>query len=477
MRISPVSYYGNKNINFNAKSNKNSNISAAYGVTPKGMNGDRFVMAGNANEFFTLTKNLSNEKIGSKFIIEPKNPEYKGLKILITPDSEIKSDEMFIGVLKKGKRTPSFNGRLYGSIRQDDRQTDYNMQNEYIRYFMDGMHAYIDKNYRDEEYAPQLRSDYNFFIPSDGDGTRYRDITTLQGGVTKPASYIPAQIDGQNMSLVQNVISNFTRTGKLDKMFDIVKVKPAQGSAYAFLEALKRGQLSTSKPVVFSWGDNFSDINVSKLMLEHEKSGSAFTITALPVDREAVKSFGLLKIDSLENKAILDFVEKPTDEAFIESCLIPELGEDMCLASVGPYVISPEVLEWIKDNYMDCPEWFNNPDKGYDFSSMIIAQALEAIQNGEITDKNGKPIEMKLHIISDDETWSDLGSQKDFSKAMKQIKYGQYANLPLEMRKSIKENVDENGNITFNVESRDKLNSLCKDLNINMKNVIAYYPE
>ena len=477
MRISPVSF-SNYNFAFNAADNKKKNqVSAAYGVTTKGVNGDRFVMAGNANEHFHLIKNVSNEKIGSKFILQPKDPKYKDLKILITPDSEIKSDSMYIGILKKGKRTPSFNGRLYGSIREDGRNIDYNMQNEYIRYFMDGMHAYIENNYKDTDAAPQLVDDYNFFIPSDGDGTRYKDITTLQGGVTKPASYIPAQINGQNMSLVQNVISNFSRTGKLDKMFDIVKVKPAQGSAYAFLEALKRGQLSANKPVVFSWGDNFSDINVSKLMLEHENSGSAFTITAIPTKKEAVKSLGLLKIDSIENKTIQEITEKPTDDDYIETCLVPELGDDMCLASVGPYVLSPEVLSWIKDNYIEDPESFLNPTKGYDFSSMIISPVLEALNNGEITDKNGNPSEMKLYIVPEDETWSDLGSQKDFSYGMKQIKYGQYSNLPLDVRKSIKENIDDEGNITFNKTSRSMFDSLCKELNVNMKNVIAYYPE
>ena len=477
MRISPVSYYSNKNVNFNAKTNKNSNISAAYGVTPKGMNGDRFVMAGNANEYFTLTKNLSNEKVGSKFIIEPKDPRYKGLKILITPESELKSDSMYVGILKKGKRTPSFNGRLYGSIREENGRIDYNMQNEYIRFWMEGMHSTVVDNYQDNEHAPLLKNDYNFFIPSDGDGTRYKDITTLQGGVTKPASYIPAKLNGKNMSLVQGVVTNFAKTGKLDKMFDFVRVKPAQGSAYAFLEGLKSGKISTNKPIVFSWGDNFSDLSVSRLMYNHEQSGSAFTVTAIPAHKSEVKSLGLLKIDSMENKSILEFTEKPTDDDYIETCLVPELGEDMCLASVGPYVISPEVLSWIKDNYIEDPESFLNPTKGYDFSSMIIEPALNALNNGEITDKNGNPLEMKLHIISEDESWSDLGSQKDFSKAMQNITYGQYSYLPYEMISTIHNNVDDFGNITFNNKAENLLFKLAKELNLTMNNVIAYYPE
>ena len=199
--------------------------------------------------------------------------------------------------------------------------------------------------------------------------------------------------------------------------------------------------------------------------------------TESPAHKSEVKSLGLLKIDSMENKSILEFTEKPTDDDYIETCLVPELGEDMCLASVGPYVISPEVLSWIKDNYIEDPESFLNPTKGYDFSSMIIEPALNALNNGEITDKNGNPLEMKLHIISEDESWSDLGSQKDFSKAMQNILYGQYANFPYEMISTIRNNVDDMGNITFNNKAEILLYELAKELNLTMNNVIAYYPE
>ena len=40
--------------------------------------------------------------------------------------------------------------------------------------------------------------------------------------------------------------------------------------------------------------------------------------------------------------------------------------------------------------------------------------------------------------------------EKDFSKAMQNILYGQYANFPYEMISTIRNNVDDMGNITFN---------------------------
>ncbi len=456
------------------------NVPVFQGSVPvknKGMNGDRLVLKGRAEEFFVIKRNLSNPKVGSKFLLKSKLPEYEGLELLITPETKIQSDDMYIGIAKKGERTPSFKGRLYGSIRQEDQRIDYKMQEEYIRFWTEGMHSVINEKYKDSEYAPYISQDYNFFIPSDGDGTRYKDITALQGGRTKPASYIPAQLNGRNMSLVQNVISNFTRTGKLDKMFDFVRVKPAQGSAYAFLEGLKNSQISTNRPVVFSWGDNFTDVNISKLMYNHEKSGSGFTITTIPVEKERTKSLSICKIDSLENKNIREFVEKPQNDDYIESCIIPELGDDKCLAAVGPYVISPQVLKWIKDKYTENPENFRNPDKGFDFSSMIIAPVLEALKNGEILNENQEPMSMKLEVISDNDTWSDLGSQKDFSKAMCDIKAGKYSNLPLEIIQSTKKNIDDKGNITFNTRSRKLFDSMVSKLNLDARNVIAYCNE
>ena len=279
------------------------------------------------------------------------------------------------------------------------------------------------------------------------------------------------------MSLVQSVITNFAKTGKLDKMFDLVRVEPAKGSAYAFLEALRTNQLSTKKPVVFSWGDNFSDVDVSRLMKTHEENNSAFTITTIPTDKSQTKSLSIVKIDSLKNGEIKEFTEKPQDDYYINSCIVDELGEDKCLSAVGPYIISPYVLEWIREKYIENPDYFLHADKGYDFSSMIIAKALKSLQAGEITDEEGNNLKMTLHIISDKETWSDLGTQKDFSKAMKAIKQGKYANLPYEMISTIKRNVDEDGNITFDNNARKLFDEMKKNLKLNTKNVISYYSE
>lgn len=468
MRVSSVNYsMPLRGTNFAAKTSKNDNK-----VSMEGVDGEKLIMSGNAQRYFTLEENISNAKIGSKFIIRPVNPRYSDLRVLITPESNISAKDFSISVGKDEK--PSFKGTLYGSIREQDGISDKKMEREYARFWLYGMHAAVLDKYSDKQYAPSLKKDYNFFIPSDGDGTRYKDITALQGGVTKPASDIPAAIDGKQMSLIQGVITNFTRTGKLNKGFSLIRVEPAKGSAYAFLEGLRKGQIQTDKPIVFSWGDNFSDINISRLMKDFEDSNSGFSITVLPVDKSRTKALSIVKSSDIESRKIDKFVEKPQDDDFIESCIVPEFGKDKCLSAVGPYIISPEALQWIKDGYTQSPEKFLNPDKGYDFSSMIIAPILDAFNNGEIQDKNGNPLEMKFNIIDKEETWSDLGKQKDLSQAMKDIRNGRYQYLPSEVRTSMKRNIDGNDNITFNDKSNVLLHSYLKSIVASASNVIAY---
>ena len=73
-------------------------------------------------------------------------------------------------------------------------------------------------------------------------------------------------------------------------------------------------------------------------MQEHERSGAAFTITTIPVDKQKTKSLSIVKLDSLDSKTINQFVEKPQDEAFIDSCVIPEFALSMFIIACSSKV-------------------------------------------------------------------------------------------------------------------------------------------
>ena len=110
MKISSINYsMPTMNANFAARAKK-----AEQKVSNEGMNNDKLVMDGKASKYFKLVENLSNPKVGSKFVLESTLPEYKGLRVLITPDSKISSSEMNIGIVKDTQ--PSFKGRLYAFL-------------------------------------------------------------------------------------------------------------------------------------------------------------------------------------------------------------------------------------------------------------------------------------------------------------------------------------------------------------------------
>lgn len=474
MRVSGIQNY---NIHKVCKNNSNTKelafTSNENSSEFKGINGEVLKVL-DENNLINI-ENISDSKVGSKFLVSFKDPKYSGLKILIKSGTKFASETKGID-LKLIKENQSFTGRVYGSIRKNDDGTcDEKMKKAYTDFWSLGMHQAITNKYIDKELTSRIKNDYNFFVPSDGDGTRYKDITRLQGGVTKPASLIPATLNGHTMSLVQVVLSNFTQTSKLDDGVGFIEVKPAQGSAYAFLEGLADGTISTEKPLVFSWGDNFSDINVTKLILDHEENNSGFTILSVLVDEKNIKSLGALKVNSSDDFTVTKFKEKPSDKDEIETYKLPEL-DNKYLASVGPFVISPEVLTWIKDKYKKNPESFKNPEgKGYDFSTMIIAPLLDALNNGEIKDKEGNPLSLRTKLLPKANTWSDLGTESDFSTNLNMVKNGSFADLPSEMKESISKNVDEYGNITFDVKTQKMLTDIKNEYGLNIENSICYY--
>ncbi len=427
------------------------------------------------DELFTV-QDISDSNVGTKKILTFNDPKYKDLKILITPETHC--------YYKDGKIIPlhsslSFRGQVWGSISNNEK--GQYMARAYDEFFDKGMNKAVRGNLS----ASAIKNDYNFYVPSDGDGTRYKDITTLQGGMTKPASFIPAKLNGEPMRLIHGVLVNFAKTGLLQETPQFVEVEPAKGSAFALLEGLKTGKIPTNKPLVFSWGDNFTDLDVTNLILEHEKErgskgNSGLTFIAVPVFAEKVGGLSAVKFNNFKDKSITDFVEKPQGD--VESYCLNELNGNIPSA-VGPYILSPQVLEWLKKEYTSDPEQFNDKSrpedsykgKGYDFSSKIIAPLVSKFAQGEFKGENGYPLKMRAKILGENETWSDLGKQKDFSFEMYRIKAGTaYYNMLPKIKESIKKNIDTGGNITLNDKARELFEQAQKEYGLKFKKAIVY---
>jgi glucose-1-phosphate adenylyltransferase len=119
-----------------------------------------------------------------------------------------------------------------------------------------------------------------------------------------------------------------------------------QGTADAVRQSLRHLAKMEFEYVLILSGDQLYQMDFSKMIEAHQKSGAALTIATIPVgDREAPE-FGILKSNA-EN-VITSFVEKPKKE--ILSNWVSDTGEAMkgqgrnYLASMGIYVFNKEIL-------------------------------------------------------------------------------------------------------------------------------------
>lgn len=105
-------------------------------------------------------------------------------------------------------------------------------------------------------------------------------------------------------------------------------------------------------------GDQLYRMDFSTIVDQHIATGADVTIAAIPVPVSKVEGLGLMRV--ADDLSISEFVEKPKDPAVINSLTIsPALeqrlapaAEKRCLASMGIYVFSREVLRSALANNM-----------------------------------------------------------------------------------------------------------------------------
>jgi glucose-1-phosphate adenylyltransferase len=105
-------------------------------------------------------------------------------------------------------------------------------------------------------------------------------------------------------------------------------------------------------------GDQLYRMDFSKIVDQHIATGADVTIAAIPFPVSKIEGLGLMRV--ADDLTISAFVEKPKDPAVINSLTIsPELEkklapspEKRCLASMGIYVFSKEVLRGALGNNM-----------------------------------------------------------------------------------------------------------------------------
>jgi glucose-1-phosphate adenylyltransferase len=149
-------------------------------------------------------------------------------------------------------------------------------------------------------------------------------------------------------------------------------------------------------------GDQLYRMNYLDMLHTHTQSGADVSIAALPVSREAAKSFGIMRLD--ESGRVNGFVEKPTTDEEIDSVRMSESwfaerglhihGRD-CLASMGIYLFNRDLLvETLRSTTHE------------DFGRQVFPSLIE-------------PKHVQVHPF--DGYWEDIGTIKAFYDANLQL--------------------------------------------------------
>jgi glucose-1-phosphate adenylyltransferase len=125
-----------------------------------------------------------------------------------------------------------------------------------------------------------------------------------------------------------------------------------QGTADAVRQNLRRFLDMNSKYILILSGDQLYRMNYKKMLQEHIDNKAEITVAVLPVGRDQVKEFGILKTDS--DGRITEFKEKPQTEEDISSMEIKkelleqheiDPGDRSHVASMGIYIFNTDVLK------------------------------------------------------------------------------------------------------------------------------------
>ena len=119
-----------------------------------------------------------------------------------------------------------------------------------------------------------------------------------------------------------------------------------QGTADAVRQSLRHLAKMDFEYVLILSGDQLYQMDFSKMIDAHKKTGAALTIATIPVGEREAPEFGILK--SNQENVITSFVEKPKKDILKD--WISDTGSEMkvqgrnYLASMGIYVFNKEIL-------------------------------------------------------------------------------------------------------------------------------------
>jgi glucose-1-phosphate adenylyltransferase len=130
-----------------------------------------------------------------------------------------------------------------------------------------------------------------------------------------------------------------------------------QGTADAVRKNLGNFRHTPGDTVMLLSGDHLYRMDFTKFINFHKENNADITLSVIPVPRSQVPEMGILKMNA--DYRVLDFIEKPKDEAVIDDFMIPQQmhhsrkGEEprTHVGSMGIYLFKKQVLFDVLENY------------------------------------------------------------------------------------------------------------------------------
>ena len=171
-----------------------------------------------------------------------------------------------------------------------------------------------------------------------------------------------------------------------------------QGTADAVRQNLRRFEETPCSLILILAGDHLYRMDYRKMIREHIQKGADITVAVLPMNRDKVREFGVLKID-LDGR-VTSFMEKPQKENEISTMEVDGSAFERCgIQSMGrSHVISMGVYVFSKDVLIQCLE----DNSTVDFGKDIIPASIES---------------KKIYAHFFGGYWRDVGTIKSFYDA------------------------------------------------------------
>ncbi len=167
-----------------------------------------------------------------------------------------------------------------------------------------------------------------------------------------------------------------------------------QGTADAVRQSMQHVALYRKEHVLVLSGDQLYTMDYRKMLAHHIKLGADITIASIPVTRQEVPDFGILK--TTPEHRITEFYEKPNPENVpgLESSVSDTMKAEgrQYLASMGIYIFSKGVLAGLLEERTD----------SHDFGREIIPYSIGT---------------HKVYSYPFEGYWSDIGTIKSFYEA------------------------------------------------------------